>query len=627
MCKQEMNRGLHDFLLYCMVMDVKKQVDQQHSCRAQVFEHLWALHDADKGVWSGELAPSALATALAVVALTDTGHPADPALVRAGLHWLACDAHADGGWGDTPESPSNLSTTLLVYAAIQKSGDKQFEAVLLRAEKKLKEELKTLISPHSVMCALRKQYGRDRTFAVPIQCFLAMCWDTPQAWFQVMPLPFALALLPQRLYRFLRLQVVSYALPALIAVGLCRHLHVAQLKRRLAWGRWIAKPLLKRLEALQPAHGGYLDAIPLTAFVVLALRQSGFSEHAVVRKGLAFLRQTARPQGCWPIDSNLSVWVTSLAARAVARSVTCGQEHVSTEALTRIAKGVLATQKRSKHPFTGAAPGGWAWTDLPGGVPDADDTAGALVALYRLQDAGCRVALTETVWEGLRWLLDLQNRDGGMATFCRGWGPLPFDRSCPDISAHALAACSLWAKVIVSQADKQRERRLCAGVRKLCCYLQQTQGQDGSWEPLWFGNQESPGSRNPVVGTARVVDALRTVCDLPSTWLESSALCDVSKMTTAGEQWLVRAQHADGGWGAGAIATVEETALAVIALCGGSNVYRAAVQRGQDWLEEKWRSGPPQAAPIGLYFSRLWYHERLYPLVWSLEALTIKMLP
>ena len=33
-----------------------------------------------------------------------------------------------------------------------------------------------------------------------------------------------------------------------------------------------------------------------------------------------------------------------------------------------------------QHPYCLSAPGGWAWTDLPGGVPDADDTPGVLMA-------------------------------------------------------------------------------------------------------------------------------------------------------------------------------------------------------------------------------------------------------
>ena len=45
---------------------------------------------------------------------------------------------------------------------------------------------------------------------------------------------------------------------------------------------------------------------------------------------------------------------------------------------------------------------------------------------------------------GAVWLLDLQNRDGGIPTFCKGWGTLPFDRSNPDITAHAIRAWLAW---------------------------------------------------------------------------------------------------------------------------------------------------------------------------------------
>ena len=47
----------------------------------------------------------------------------------------------------------------------------------------------------------------------------------------------------------------------------------------------------------------------------------------------------------------------------------------------------------------------------------------------------------------------------------------------------------------------------------------------------------------------------------------------------------------------------------------------AAVRRGCAWLTAQGVSGLERAAPIGLYFALLWYHERLYPLVWALEAL------
>jgi hypothetical protein len=40
-------------------------------------------------------------------------------LVGRGAAWLAAHAYADGGWGDTPDSLSNISTTALAWGALQ----------------------------------------------------------------------------------------------------------------------------------------------------------------------------------------------------------------------------------------------------------------------------------------------------------------------------------------------------------------------------------------------------------------------------------------------------------------------------------------------------------------------------
>ena len=76
-------------------------------------------------------------------------------------------------------------------------------------------------------------------------------------------------------------------------------------------------------------------------------------------------------------------------------------------------------------------------------MPDADDTPGALLALLQLGTVESADARSRGI-AGVRWLLDLQNRDGGIPTFCRGWGALPFDRSSPDLTAHTLRAWSAW---------------------------------------------------------------------------------------------------------------------------------------------------------------------------------------
>ena len=70
----------------------------------------------------------------------------------------------------------------------------------------------------------------------------------------------------------------------------------------------------------------------------------------------------------------------------------------------------------------------------------------------------------------------------------------------------------------------------------------------------------------------------------------------------------------------GVPSSVEETALAIEALADTS--HAVSVERGVDWLIEKVESGAwREPAPIGFYFARLWYHERLYPLIWTVGAL------
>ena len=59
-------------------------------------------------------------------------------------------------------------------------------------------------------------------------------------------------------------------------------------------------------------------------------------------------------------------------------------------------------QYKEVHPYTNAAPGGWAWSPLPGAVPDADDTSGALVALRRLT-TGLKMPVKEAE-AGIGWL-------------------------------------------------------------------------------------------------------------------------------------------------------------------------------------------------------------------------------
>jgi squalene-hopene/tetraprenyl-beta-curcumene cyclase len=316
------------------------------------------------------------------------------------------------------------------------------------------------------------------------------------------------------------------------------------------------------------------------------LASTGKKDHPVVQKCVAFIVASVREDGSWPIDTNLATWVTTLAVNALA----------SADDLERLDRkeelhAWLGNQQyQVRHPFTGAEPGAWGWTPLPGAVPDADDTAGAILAL-----GGWNVATVE----GARWLFQLQNRDGGIPTFCRGWGKLPFDRSGTDLTAHAIRA---WHAVGVSTTDDSFRRALD--------YLKREQRADGSWLPLWFGNQHAPDDLNPTYGTTKVLAAYRDLQTLTCTEAQRGLV------------WLLANQNDDGGWGGmrGTPSSVEETALAVEILV--STEHTDAYHRGVDWLMTAVEQGRlHEPTPIGFYFAKLWYFERMYPLVSAVAAL------
>ena len=562
------------------------------------------------GHWVGELSDSALSTATAVTALATVDVTRHVALIRGGLRWLAENANADGGWGDTVRSNSNISTTALCWAAFGAArADPEFAATVESAARWLENESSGESQTGRIAritVAIARRYGKDRTFSVPILMTLAIAGRLgADGWRAIPKLPFELAAVSHRMWGALRLPVVSYALPALIAIGQAIH-HYAPTRNpltRLLRTMTRAKTL-RVLETIQPPNGGFLEATPLTSFVTMALASMGLGSHTVARKGVEFLASSVRADGSWPIDSNLATWTTTLAIKALSHQPAA----LAPEQRLALREWLLGQQYRVEHPYTHAAPGGWAWTDLPGGVPDADDTPGALLALARL---GVLDGPTSAAGiAGVRWLLGLQNRDGGIPTFCRGWGALPFDRSSQDLTAHTLAAWNAWRTQLAPAARPGLDHAIRSGL----AYLRKTQRGDGAWVPLWFGNEHAPHDENPLYGTATVVSSLRELAD--------SGNSEARDLAASGASWLAAAQNEDGGWGGvrGAPSTVEETALAVTALAATG--HTAATERGTGWLVARVESGAwRDASPIGFYFAKLWYYERLYPLIWTVAAL------
>lgn len=603
------------------------------------------------GYWEGYLSSSALSTATAVSALSayvihnSVSPPEVLRLIRQGHSYLVAQQNQDGGFGDTDRSHSNIATSYLVLAAnalAQRAlasptpiSDGSTTAPL-DEEKELTWDtrLRRYIGSAEGINGLRKRYGRDKTFVVPILTNLAIAGLVD--WQNVPRLPFEAAVFPGSMYRFLRMPVVSYAIPALVAIGQVRHFCGPRAFWPIHKLRSLAvRPTMGVLKRMQPESGGYLEATPLTSFVLMSLAASGRGDHPVATSCIRFLMNSVRPDGSWPIDTNLATWVTSLAIHALAKD----PDDDGSWATQGLIDWHLGCQHRHRHPFTGADPGGWGWTNLSGAVPDGDDTPAAIIAIggyiARTDRTSVQVRANQASAAGIDWLIRLQNRDGGIPTFCRGWGKLPFDRSSTDLTAHLLRA--LRISPVGSTA-------IATARRKALLFLAKSQHADGHWTPLWFGNQDHPDEENPIYGTSRVLLAL---ADEP----------EMNRSAERGIDYLLSSQNPDGGWGGGPSrdpsSSIEETAVAVEALsafgrqsltrfqgkatgnsetppphsCNQAGPTRderrqEAILLGARFLSEAIAAGHHREPwPIGFYFAKLWYHEMLYPLVMTSAAL------
>ena len=195
---------------------------------------------------------------------------------------------------------------------------------------------------------------------------------------------------------------------------------------------------------MQPESGGFLESTPITAFVVMSLASIGLGQHRIVRRGVEFLLASVRSDASWPIVLNLATWNTTLAMNALVKKApslhgeplsaashetvasstpwmdTTNDSHPLLESLDgklssadadaldeNCLDWLLDGQASEPDSYNGAEPGGWAWTDSPGGVPEAVDTANALLSAGTLAPsisaseispprarcaAGCRVA-------------------------------------------------------------------------------------------------------------------------------------------------------------------------------------------------------------------------------------------
>jgi squalene-hopene/tetraprenyl-beta-curcumene cyclase len=176
-----------------------------------------------------------------------------------------------------------------------------------------------------------------------------------------------------------------------------------------------------------------------------------------------------------------------------------------------------------------ADPGGWAFEFRNDPYPDVDDTAFVIMALRQIAYPD-RPRLEYSLRRGLRWLLSMQNRDGG-------WGA--FDRDNDHSILMRVPFADHNAMIDPSTEDVTSRVLECLGrsgwpashptVQHALRYLSEQQTSEGAWYGRWGVNY--------VYGTSGVLRMLEVL------GLQGGSEAQ------RGAAWLRAVQNPDGGFG------------------------------------------------------------------------------
>ena len=259
--------------------------------------------------------------------------------------------------------------------------------------------------------------------------------------------------------------------------------------------------------------------------------------------------------------------------------------------------------------------GGWFFEYHNEFYPDVDDTIMVLMALNRVQTPFEREK-SAAIRRGIRWVLGMQGRDGGWASFDKDndkwlFTQVPFadhnamiDPSTADIAARTLESLSHFGFTCDDEC-----------VQRAIAFLRREQCADGSWFGRW--------GTNYVYGTWQVLRGLRVIG-------EDMRLPYIRRAVA----WLKSHQNTDGGWGETlrsyddpqfkgiGHSTPSQTAWAVMGLISAGEVDCLEVTRGIQFLlhnqdlngswEERYYTGTGLPR---VFYLKYHYYRHYFPLM------------
>jgi squalene-hopene/tetraprenyl-beta-curcumene cyclase len=575
-----------------------------------------------EGWWCGELGGDTTLESYIILLRAFLGRREDPGVARL-AQVIRDEVLPQGGWSSYPGGPPDISVSCLSYFALKIAGDgpdlphmrQSREVILARGGA---ERANSYTRYH---LALFGQCGWDEVPAVPPEIVLLpptarfSIYDM-SAWSRTIFVPLSVVYAHRPVVRlplpcqvgelfvrtpaptpplsltgrfFIQMDRAIKRLERLPGAGRLRRLAV---RRAAAWIR----------QRLSDSDG--LGAIlPAMTTSVLALKCLGTPEDdPLFVEALAQLDGLVTPDGLRVQPCLSPVWDTCLVSYALAQAGVAASD----PALARAASWLLSKQCRRPGDWAvrnPVPPGGWFFEFRNQHYPDVDDTCMALMVLRHAQVPEAeeqQLAMSR----GLRWMLGMQNPDGGWASFDRGndkrWlTEVPFadhnamiDPSTADITGRVLECLGH-----LGGFDPGQEV-----VRRAITFLREQQEIDGCWYGRWGVNY--------IYGTGHVLRGLCLVGeDMNQPYVRRAA------------SWLEAHQNVDGGWGESiasyddprrrgqGTSTPSQTAWALMGLLAAKRAEGSAVRRGIRWLLD--RQSPAgtwaQSEWTGTGFPRVFY--------------------
>jgi squalene-hopene/tetraprenyl-beta-curcumene cyclase len=511
----------------------------------------------EDGYWLGELGADTTLESDYVFYLHVLGR-FDPGRVAKLCRYIRSRQLDDGGWNIYCGGPSEVNATVKAYFALKLAGDRPEAPHMVQASKRVRQlgGLEQTNSFTRLYLALAGVVGWEMVPAIPPELMFVPRWAPVNiyemsSWTRAIVVPLTILYANKPCWPVpggARLDELfcdpSRKTPSLeYGPGINWRNTFLTLDRilkfydRAPWKPWRERAVrcagewmlqhFERSDGLAAIYPAMMNSI----FALLALGHS--PDDALTAQQVAELSRfeieepdTIRLQPCLS-----PVWDTAIAAFALLEAGCPADD----DQLRSAAEWLL------RHQITGtgdwqvknrdAVPGGWAFEFRNDFYPDVDDTAFVLMALQQisLPDHG---RLAHAVDNGLKWMVSMQNHDGGWGAFDRNndrmfLNQIPFadhnamlDPSSPDVTARVVECLGRFGW----RASHPRIRRAIA-------YLLKEQHPDGPWYGRWGVNY--------IYGASGVLRAFAAV----------DARADVQDSMKRAAGWLQSVQHNNGGFG------------------------------------------------------------------------------